>query len=104
MPEIRPLQESDFSGDAFRAVGRMAVLFESPWCQGCHAVENMIRGLDDEHARSCRWGRVDVSTQPEVAQRFGVLSLPTLLIFHAGQLKERMVGKISKEKLLEAIK
>ena len=104
MPEIKSLQESDFSGDAFKAVDRMAVLFESPWCQGCHAVEKMILGMIETEAQGCQWGKVDVSTQQEVAQRFGVLSLPTLLVFHEGQLKERMVGKISKEKLLKAIK
>ena len=104
MPDIKPLQEDDFSEEALKRVNRMAVLFESPWCQGCHAIEKMILGLTGTEAQDCQWGKVDVSQHQGVAQRFGVLSLPTLLVFRDGQLKERMTGKISREKLLEAIK
>ena len=104
MPELNPLREDDFSEETLKRVSRLIVLFESPWCQGCHTIEKMILGLSDQEAQGCRWGKVDVSLHQEVARRFGVLSLPTLLVFREGQLKERMSGKISREKLLEAIK
>ena len=104
MSEIRLLQDGDFSEEALKDVNRMAVLFESPWCQGCHSVEAIIKELIAEETSECIWGKVDVSIEQELAQRFGILSLPTLLVFSRGQIEKRMVGRISKEKLRSAIK
>jgi thioredoxin 1 len=104
MQEIRTLQDKNFEEEALKDLDKMVVLFESPWCQGCNAVENMIRGLNDDDAHGCLWGKVDISIQQELAQRYGVLSLPTLLVFRNGKVVERIVGKISKEKLLDRIR
>jgi thioredoxin 1 len=103
MPELKSLQDKDFEEETLKDLEKMVVLFESPWCQGCSAVEGMIRGLSDDEAHGCIWGKVDISIQEEIAQRYGILSLPTLLIFRKGKLAERMVGRISKEKLLDRI-
>ena len=100
MREIKTLQEQDFTQDTLNRVDRMVVLFESPWCQGCNAIVKIIQGLSDDEAKGCIFGKVDVSVQPALAQRFGVLSLPTVLVFHNGELIDRMVGKISREKLM----
>jgi thioredoxin 1 len=104
MSEIKPLQDKDFKEETLKGAGKMVVLFKSPWCQGCNAVESMIRGLSDEESHGCIWGKVDISVQQELAQRYGVLSLPTLLVFRNGSVAERMVGRISKEKLLDRIR
>ncbi len=103
MPEIRQLKDEDFTEEALKGADKMVVLFESPWCQGCSAVESMIQGLSGEEMQGCIWGKVDISDQQELAQRFAVLSLPTLLVFREGKMVERMVGRISKEKLLSRI-
>jgi len=50
------------------------------------------------------WGKVDVSEEQEAARRFGVLSLPTLLVFRDGDVVERMTGGVQREKLLAALK
>lgn len=104
MTEIRQLQDQDFSDESLKGAGRMAALFESPWCHGCDTVEKIIQGLSDEETRGCIWGKVDVSLQQDIAQRFGVLSLPTVLVFHNGKEAKRLVGRISKEKLLAGIR
>ena len=104
MSEIRILREGDFSEEALKEVNRMAVLFESPWCTGYHSVEAIIKELIAEETPECLWGKVDVSIEQGLAQRFGILSLPTLLVFRKGRIEERMVGRISKEKLRSAIK
>lgn len=103
MPEIKPLEDKDLCEESLKDCEKMVVLFESPWCQGCNAVAKMIQGISDEEAQGCLWGKVDISIQQGLAQRFGVLSLPTLLVFHQGKLVKRFSGKISKEKLLAVI-
>lgn len=104
MPEIEPLQDKDFEEENLKGAEKLVVLFESPWCQGCNAVESMILGLSDEESHGCIWGKVDISVHQELAKRYGVLSLPTLLIFRNGEVAERMVGRISREKLLNRLR
>jgi thioredoxin 1 len=104
MSDIRALQDTDFSEATLKSVDKMAVLFESPWCQGCKAIQSMIEGFSEEENRGCVWGKVDISVHQDLAQRYGVLSLPTLLIFRNGEVAERMIGRINREKLLEKIK
>ncbi|MGA1841913.1 MAG: thioredoxin family protein [bacterium] len=104
MPEIKPLEDKDFEGGTLKDIEKMVVLFESPWCQGCNAIERMIAGMSDEESQGCVWGKVDISVHQKLAQRYGVLSLPTLLVFRNGKVAERMAGRISKEKLLSRIR
>ena len=104
MPEIKLLQDKDFNEEALKGVEKMVVIFESPWCQGCKAIESMIQGLSDEESQGCVWGKVDISAHQDLAQRFGVLSLPTLLVLRKGSVAERMAGRISKERLLDRIR
>lgn len=100
MPEMRPFGSKDFTEESLKDIERLVVLFESPWCHGCSAVEKMIQGLSDEEAKACIWGKVDISIQQDLALRFGVISVPTLLVFHHGEVTKRLSGRISKEKLL----
>ncbi|MBN2372634.1 thioredoxin family protein [bacterium] len=104
MTEIRQLHDQDFSEGFLKSINRMAVLFRSPWCHGCDAVEKIIEGLSDEEANGCIWGMVDVSIHQDIAKRFGVLNLPTVIIFHNDKEANRLVGRISKEKLLAGIR
>jgi len=101
--ECRHLQAVDLTEEAIRGAGRMVILFESPWCHGCGAVERMIEGLSDEEAQGWVWGKVDVIKEQEAARRYGVLSLPTLLVFRDGDVVERMTGGVPREKLLAAL-
>ncbi len=103
MPEIKSLQDKDLDENSLKVMDKMVVLFESPWCHGCKAAYNMIQELSDEKAHGCLWGKVDISIQQELAERFGVISLPTVLVFHKGEVVKRFSGRISKEKLLEAV-
>lgn len=103
MPELKLLSENDLYEASLNHIGKMLVLFESPWCQGCNAVSRMIESLSDEESKGCIWGKVDISISEGLAQRFGVFSLPTLIVLRYGKEAKRLTGKISKGKLLKAI-
>ncbi len=62
------------------------------WCGPCHALAPTIDAIARAHAGRFVVGKLDVDVNPETASRFGVRSIPTLLLFKDGQLVDRLVG------------
>ncbi len=79
--------------------------FWAPWCGPCRMIAPVVEGISEELGEKAVVGKVNVDEQPELASRFGVMSIPTLAVFKEGRLAGSMVGVRSKQdilKLLEA--
>lgn len=79
--------------------------FWAPWCGPCRMIAPVVEGISEELGEKAVVGKVNVDEQPELASRFGVMSIPTLAVFKNGRLAGSMVGVRSKQdilKLLEA--
>ena len=74
--------------------------FWAEWCPPCHALAPVLAGIAADHADRLRVLALDVDAHPEVAQRFGVMSFPTLLVFERGELVMRLVGARGRQHLL----
>jgi thioredoxin 1 len=72
--------------------GLALVDFTADWCPPCRRLAPDIDALARERSGSLTVVKVDVDEQPGLASRFGVLSVPTLMFFRAGQMVERIVG------------
>jgi thioredoxin 1 len=70
------------------------------WCGPCHALAPVLDEIAAENAGALRVFKLDVEAHPYVANRFGVMSFPTLLIFEDGRLVRRVVGARGKQHLL----
>jgi thioredoxin 1 len=66
--------------------------FWAPWCKPCEAIEPHLRGLAEEWSERARLVRVDVDAEPGIASRYGVLSLPTVILFVSGEPKVTVYG------------
>ncbi|MBQ3127325.1 MAG: thioredoxin [Clostridia bacterium] len=73
--------------------------FWAPWCGPCRMVSPIIDQLADEHPELVI-GKVNVDEEPELAQAFGVMSIPTLIVLRDGKEAERAVGAMPKSKIL----
>jgi thioredoxin 1 len=73
------------------------------WCQPCQALEPVLQSIADEHRHQLRVFKLNGDDHPEVIARFGVLGLPTLLVFDGGELVQRIVGAKPKRRLLEEL-
>ncbi len=85
--------------------GRKAVLvdFWAEWCGPCRRVGPIVDELARDYDGRLTVGKVNIDEHQAAANKFGVQSIPTLMIFKDGQLAERIVGAVPKETLVEAI-
>ncbi len=80
------------------------LLFESPWCGSCKELLRSMEKLSLAGDIDCFFGTVDISQNQPLAVQYNVMSLPTVIIFQKGVLKERFSGKMSEEKFIQTIK
>ncbi|MBP7876157.1 thioredoxin [Candidatus Woesebacteria bacterium] len=98
------LTNADFD-EVLKSAGDKPVLvdFFAEWCGPCKMIAPVIEELATEYEGKAVITKVDVDAEGPLAQRFGVMSIPTLLIFKNGQPVEKQIGFVPKTKLVELI-
>lgn len=92
---IKHLKENNF--EECVASGTILVDFYADWCGPCKMMGNILEGLDIEVLK------VNTDEFPELAQNFGVMNIPTLVLFKDGSKVDKLVGLQSKEDILEFV-
>lgn len=81
----------------------LVVDFWAEWCGPCKMIAPILDEIADEQGDSVKISKVNVDENPSIAQQFGVMSIPTILVFRNGELDKRIVGAKGKAQLLEEI-
>ncbi len=76
----------------------------APWCKPCLAIAPTIEALAKEYAGKAAFGKLNVDEETSVAQHYGIMGIPTLLIFRGGQLVDRIIGNMPRSRLEEKIR
>ncbi len=79
----------------------LIVDFWAEWCGPCRMVAPVLEQIASENAGKVRLAKLNVDDAPAVAQRFNIMSIPTLMVFQDGVAKKRIVGAKGKGQLLE---
>ncbi|MFS0780661.1 thioredoxin [Bacillus sp. 1P06AnD] len=78
--------------------------FWAPWCGPCKMIAPVLQELDGEMSDTVKIVKVDVDENQETAGKFGVMSIPTLILLKDGQVVDKVVGFQPKEALAELVK
>ncbi|MEK7154830.1 MAG: thioredoxin [Patescibacteria group bacterium] len=96
------LTKADF--DEKIKTGVVMVDFWAEWCGPCKMAAPVIDGLADEYAGKVTVAKLDVDAEAEIAQKFGVMSIPTVILFKDGAELSRQVGFAGKQGYLDLLK
>ena len=75
--------------------------FWAEWCGPCKMIAPVLEDIANEHKGKLSVAKLNVDDNPDIARRYEVLSIPTLLVFQAGELRKRLVGAKGKAQLLQ---
>ncbi len=97
--ETLKVTDSTFEQEVLNANEPVLVDFWADWCGPCHTISPVIEELAGEYLGRLRVAKVNVDENPEAPARFGIRSIPTLMLFKDGELKEKVVGVQPKSQL-----
>jgi thioredoxin len=93
---VETVGAATFEAEVLASPVPVVVDFWAPWCKPCEAIEPHLRSLVDEWGERARLVRVNVDDEPGISSRYGVLSLPTVILFAGGEPKATVYGAQSR--------
>ncbi|MFA5075847.1 MAG: thioredoxin [Patescibacteria group bacterium] len=103
MSEIN-LTDNNFEAEVLKSTVPVLIDFFAVWCGPCQMLGPIVDELAKELAdKQVKIAKLDVDQAPQTAEKYGVMSVPTLIIFNQGKEIERMIGVQSKEALREKL-
>lgn len=99
---MKVVEEKDFEEEI--KTGVSLVDFYASWCGPCRIMGNIIEDIAEELGEKVNVFKVDVDNAEKISREFGIMSIPTLIIFKDGQMQEKHVGIWQQDDCVEAVK
>lgn len=103
MADLLAVTEVSFNSEVLDSERPVLVDFWAEWCHPCHLVEPAVKQIAQENPEKIKVVKLNIDENPDIASRYGVLSIPTLMLFIDGTEKARVIGARAKDSILSEI-
>ncbi len=103
MANIEEINDDNFK-NSIQKNDIVIVDFNAPWCGPCRKLSPILEQVQNEFINEVKIYKIDTDKNPISAQEYGIISLPTVLFFKTGEVKETMVGMLTKSSIVSNVK
>ena len=97
------ITDGSFQEEVMESDAPVVIDFWATWCGPCKLIAPIMEEMAEEYDGKAKIGKVDVDNNQQIAVQFGIRSIPTVLIFKDGELKENIVGAVPKKQIVDKL-
>jgi thioredoxin 1 len=96
--------DANFEQEVLKSEKPVLVDFWAPWCGPCRAVGPVVEDLAEAYKGRVKVGKINIDDNPKTATAYGVMSIPTIILFNKGDIMDKLIGLSPKDRLEGLIK
>ncbi len=102
--DVVNIEDGTFESEVLKSETPVLVDFWAVWCGPCKAIAPAVDELAKEYKGKLKVAKMDIDHHQQTPQKYGIRSIPTLLLFNGGRVVDTIVGAVPKSKLVDAVK
>ncbi|RKH19977.1 thioredoxin [Corallococcus praedator] len=102
--EVKDIKDSDFQKLVLDSQEPVLVDFWATWCAPCRAIAPSVVALSEQYKGKVSFTKMNIDENQDTPQKYGIRSIPTLLLFKGGKVVEQIVGAVPKSRIEDAVK
>ena len=99
MSDIKEINDDDFQEEVLNSEVPVLVDFWAPWCGPCKILAPTLEEISAENREKIKIVKINIDENQLIAGRYGIKSIPTMMIFEKGELKNQLVGSMPKQEI-----
>ena len=100
---VLEVEDSSFEAEVLQSEKPVLVDFWAPWCGPCRAIAPVVEELAGTFGDKIKFAKCNVDDNPVTPVKFGIKSIPTLILFNGGEIIDKVIGIVAKSKLEEML-